>query len=618
MSKASGPDSVGNKFIKILCDSVVEPLTVFFNYSLDHGVFPSKWKHANVTPIFKKGDMSTVTNYRPVSLLSCLSKVFEKAVSNRLISYIKENNLISANQSGFMPDDGTTNQIVKIVDYILQGFDSGKDTIAVFLDISKAFDRVWHKGLMVKLRNNGIKGNLLKWFQSYLTGRTQQVVINGCTSDPLPVTSGVPQGSVLGPILFLLFIDDLTDDLICNNNLFADDASLAERVNNLEESATRVNNDLRTIQMWADKWLVSFNHLKTVFVYFSLRNVGVVKPILIFCGTIIKEAPSHTHLGITLTNTLDWTEHINQILTKASKRLFFLKSLSRKLPRMTLLTLYNSMIRSTLEYGCVVFGELPAILSQKLERLQYRAGLAICGAINNSSYEKIRVELGWSTLEERRKFLQMTLMYKILNGLAPTYLQSIVIPNLPNLPYRLNLRNANNIYARRCRLGKVEKGFGISAVKNWNLLPVDLRGRPSVMAFKINYKKLYFLKPRVELNYGNRFLNIVSARFRLSFTLLHNDLANRGIIDSPICPKCFHEPETYSHYFLRCNNYIHQRRTMFLQLRALLSSVAISLDSMSNDEIICTLLFGNIDLNVRINESIFRIVQEFIRESARF
>jgi hypothetical protein len=134
---------------------------------LRNGIFPTKWKSANVVSIFKKGDNSLPTNYRPISLLHCLSKVFEKVVANRLITYIVDNKLVSPNQSGFLPKDSTTNQLVKIVDYILQGFDRGQDSIAIFLDISKAFDRVWHKGIITKLYNNGIRESLLnKWFKS--------------------------------------------------------------------------------------------------------------------------------------------------------------------------------------------------------------------------------------------------------------------------------------------------------------------------------------------------------------------------------------------------------------------------------------------------------------------
>jgi hypothetical protein len=569
VSKANGQDGISNKFIMLLCESLSEPLTEFFNYSLRNGIFPTKWKSANVVPIFKKGDNTLPTNYRPVSLLNCLSKVFEKVVANRLITYILDNKLVSPNQSGFMPKDSTTNQLVKIVDYVLQGFDHGNDSIAVFLDISKAFDRVWHKGLIIKLYNNGIRGSLLNWFQSYVTGRSQNVVINGCSSDPLPVMAGVPQGSVLGPLLFLLYIDDVTDGLTCMNNLFADDTSLVERVVNFAESVSRVNNDLRFIEQWAAKWLVSFNPFKTVFVFFTLKNEHGPRPILYFCNKQITESPSHTHLGLTLTNNLDWSVHIDNILSKASKRMFILRSLSRKLPRKTLQIMYNSMIRSVLEYGCVVFGELPSLPSDKLERMQYRAGLAVSGAIRNTSYEKIRSELGWFTLEERRRYLQLILVYKIVNGLSPVYLQSILLPELPNLQYRLNLRNAANFYVRRCRLSKFQKSFGIAGVRNWNQLPIVLRNKPSIESFKINYKNQFFPTSRPEFNYGDRTTGINLTRFRLSYTVLNHDLASRGIIDSPVCLKCTREPETYVHYFFQCNKYVTQRRTLLLHLRTL-------------------------------------------------
>jgi hypothetical protein len=160
-------------------------LSDHFNYCISHGVYPSHWKLSNVIPFFKKGCKTAPQNYRPISLLCCTSKIFERLVADKLnMKYILENNLISARQSGFMPNDSTCNQSIHITDDILQAFDKGQETIAIFMNISKAFDKVWHRGLLVKLQNNGIKGNLLAWLKSYLSDRSQCVVLNGTKSNP--------------------------------------------------------------------------------------------------------------------------------------------------------------------------------------------------------------------------------------------------------------------------------------------------------------------------------------------------------------------------------------------------------------------------------------------------
>ena len=226
--KATGSDEISGQML-LLCDkSVVLPLKIIFENILATSTYPDIWKLANVTPIFKKGDKQLIKNYRPISLLPICSKIFEKIIFNNLYKYLNANNLITKNQSGLRPGDSTSNQLLYLINEIHEAFDDPKsfEVRAVFLDISKAFDKMWHDGLICKLKQNWISGSLIKLFGNDLHNRKQRVVLNGFYSDYSIIESGVPQGSVLGPLLFLIYINDLEKNIRSNVEFFADDTML--------------------------------------------------------------------------------------------------------------------------------------------------------------------------------------------------------------------------------------------------------------------------------------------------------------------------------------------------------------------------------------------------------
>ena len=224
--------------IKICDTSIVEPLCLIFEKNLETGVYPSMWKKANIVPVHKKGSRQDKQNYRPISLLPVLGKIFEKIIFEKLYCHLCNNGLITPHQSGFRPGDSAINQLLSITHKIYSAFEElpSKETRAVFLDLSKAFDRVWHEGLIYKLKCNGVSGDLLLLIQNFLSDRQQRVVLNGKCSNWATVSAGMPQGSVLGPLLFLTYINDIVDNVHCDIKLFADDTSLFSVVRNNESS----------------------------------------------------------------------------------------------------------------------------------------------------------------------------------------------------------------------------------------------------------------------------------------------------------------------------------------------------------------------------------------------
>ena len=249
-NKAYCHDMISIRMLKTCDESILKPLELIFTSCIMRVKFPIEWKKANAVPIHKKNDIQLKENYRPISLLPICGKILERLIYNKMFEFFTDSELISSNQSGFKPGDSCNNQLLCITHDIYQSFDDGLETRAVFLDISKAFDKFWHEGQLYKLKQNGIAGNLLNIIKDVLNLRKQRVVLNGQHSTWVNIEAGVPQGSILGPLFFLIYINDFSDDLISNPKLFAD-TSLFSVVQNINSTTTDLNSDLSKISDWA-------------------------------------------------------------------------------------------------------------------------------------------------------------------------------------------------------------------------------------------------------------------------------------------------------------------------------------------------------------------------------
>jgi hypothetical protein len=620
LGKANGPDGISNRLLKETSDAISAPLSILFNKSFDLAKVPQAWKKANICPIHKKDERSLVTNYRPISLLSCVGKVQERIVYTYLYKYFKANDLLTWKNSGFKELDSAIYQLVYITDKIYRALEAGKEVTMVFLDVSKAFDRVWHSGLLHKLRCLGIEGTLFDWLCDYLRDRKIRAVINGQSDEWLDTTAGVPQGSILGPLLFLVFINDITANIECDIHLFADDTSLMEIIEQHQQSYAKINRDLNRLSRWASKWLVTFNATKTVYLQVSRKLNPAPKPILMLNGTQVKEVPTHKHLGLTFNSTLSWSDHIGALTTKANKCVGLLRRISRDVPRKCLEILYKAMIRPILEYAGVIFDGCADNQLDRLETVQRQAALSCTGAYRHTSHEKLLEELGWPLLLTRRKQHRMNLMFKIQHNLIPRYLVDIC-PQLTRDRTTYNLRTGMNITTPLQKTTTYQKSFFPQSINDWNNLGPNLRGLNTIDSFKYHQKKLCGSKPNPLYHHNSSKAAINQTRIRLGLSGLSSQRFDYNHINDPRCLTCGAENEDPVHYFMLCRTYDGPRPKFLTDICDILTASDIEIDfrkRLFRNFFIETIIKGTNLLNEDANAKIFQITQHFIKESKRF
>ncbi|MES9883011.1 MAG: reverse transcriptase family protein [Sedimenticola sp.] len=601
LGKASGPDGINNRILRELNVELSSPLRDLFNQSLDSGHFPDTWKEAHVCPIHKAGDPSLPSNYRPISLLNTLSKVFERFIFKHLYNHFLDNNILTPLQSGFIPCDSTVNQLTLLYDTFCRALDDGKEVRVVFCDISKAFDRVWHTGLLLKLHAAGVTNNVHDWLKSYLSNRKQKVILPGVFSNWNQVTAGVPQGSILGPLLFLLYINDIVTDIHSSIRLFADDTSLYLIVDTPEITSDIINNDLETITNWSKKWLVTFNPNKTETLLISRKRNQLLHPPIVMNNVLVTDVNSHKHLGLYLNKEGTWHQHIDYITGKAWRRINIMRKLKFHLDRKSLEIIYNSFIRPLLEYADTVWDNCTQYEKDDIEKIQTEAARITTGATRLVSIESLYQETCWVTLDSRRKLHKLTLLYKMKEGLSPEYLSNILPPEIDNPRY--SLRNADDLQTIRTRTALYYNSFLPSTIREWNSLPVEVRNAPSLNCFKNKVKPTIHQVPTYYYA-GPRYLQVIHTRLRMKCSALNFDLFRKNIIESPNC-QCGHVEDT-SHYFFHCTQYIAHRNQLLDTIRTYCQPT------------MHTILFGNIQLDEAVNEAIFSSVRLYIQNTGRF
>ena len=437
-------------------------------------------------PVRIRGKKSDPSNYRPISLTCIASKILEHIVHSHVMKHFDHYNILSDCQHGFRSKRSTELQLILTIHDIASSLQQNKSIHAAVLDFSKAFDKVPHQRLLMKLEHYGIHGNLLSWMESFLTKRVQSVICEGATSTSSPVTSGVPQGSVLGPLLFLTYINDLPNGLTSTVKLFADDTLLYGVV--VEDSdCDNLQDDLNKLEIWQNKWQMEFNPSKCNIICISNKQSPHQRTYT-FCGSKLEQVDSASYLGITVNSKLKWSEHISSISSKASRSLGLIKRNLWNCPRKVRETAYTSIVRPKLEYASASWDPHHKKDISTLERVQRKAARFCLQNFNKTaSVTDMLSDLKWDTLETRRKKNRLTLMYKLSHNLVDITTENHLIPN--------SEKRTHNSHAFKYRMPKVSKdvfkfSFFPRSITEWNLLPADLVNCKSLSNFKLNLGKL--------------------------------------------------------------------------------------------------------------------------------
>ena len=469
-------------------------------------------------------------------------------------------------------------------------------------------DSFWHNGLIAKLAQIGVTGKPLDLFKSYLSNRKQRVVIDGVYSDPCDVKAGVPQGSRLGPLLFIIYINDILENLECNAMLFADDTSLTAFGVDPSLTAAALNRDLLKIANWAEIWKVTFNATKSKDIIFTNRVLNNSPP-LTLNNTVVDRVSTHKHLGLYLTSTLDWSRQVQEVCTKAYRKLAVLRSV-KHLHRNTLDLLYKLTVRSVVDYGIIVYGStLKASDLARLEQLQYRAGKLITGALHLTSSEKINNDLGWESIKIRADFLGLSLFHKIVFHETRPLVRSCLSEKI----FRKGSRQFGNFSKYPNYGAKFSKSYFPYFSNKWNNLPRSTRNL-DLTDFKDKLKSV--LKP-LKLKhhaYGSKLGNKLWTRLRLNRTHLNSHGYATGKVATPAC-QCHHKNETVQHYLLDCFLYTNERQLLFSKVNQYVSNFYAKSKTHKTE----LLLFGipNND-NSEINSNVAKLTQSFILQTKRF
>ena len=484
VSKACGPDLLPGFLLKHCAEFIAPPLAYLFTFSMRTGTLPQDWVTANIVPVFKRNKRNLACNYRPISLTSLVVKTMERIILSHLTDVLIKNGLLNSHQYGFRKAHSTSHLLIEAVNDWAEILECRGSCHCLLLDFAKAFDSVPHQRLLLKLASIGITGHLLQWIDHFLTSRSQRVVINGKFSKWLPVLSGVPQGSILGPLLFIIYVNDITSVVQSSSvRIFADDVSLYAKVSSLHD-CLMLHDDLSRIYNWSIRWQLHLNPNKCEAINITNKRTPVSFTYLIGSQPI-SWVSKVRYLGVVINSKLNWSDHCQKIVQKASLCLNRLRRAMYGCTDVAKSLAYKALVRPCLEYGCTVWSPYTIKNINLLESVQRRAARWIKSKYDSSLYRWTKStddcleELKWPTLELRRQYQTIVMVYSILHKQTPIIFSHHFGFNTNSTrshPLALKIRSSS--------INAFRYSFYVNAPFVWNSIPYEILSLSSNSLFR--------------------------------------------------------------------------------------------------------------------------------------
>ena len=493
--KSTRADEISSFFVRKLASVLSSYLCFLFSFAFEFGIFPNCFEIARVVPIYKAGFKKEVTNYRPISLLTCFSKILEKLIQNKLLKFCQKNNIFYNRQFDFRKNHSTIQAINDFVSQCYDNLNCKKDTCLILLDIRKAFDIVNHNILLNKLNPYGIRGVANDLLHSYLSNRTQFVDISDSISSTRLVANGVPQGSILGPILFLIFINDLANALKTSPQLFADDACLLISDTSLDGLERFCNSELLLVCEWMTSNRLALNPYKTQTLLISHRKINSKTFSLAINSILINITSTAKYLGRKIDSTLSFTNQINKIEAKISTALGILFRLQHFAPKQILISVYYSLVYPHLCYGVIVWGSTCNYLLNRLQVLQNKCLRVIEGWQIKQRIKPLYEKHDFLNINQIHFFGVAKFMYYCVHRLQPAifddYFKSVTTVSR----HRLRSVNDDKLYLPFFKNKSSQNSIKFKGVKIWNSLPKNIRTL-SLAKFKMSCRQ--YVKNNIE------------------------------------------------------------------------------------------------------------------------